>query len=182
LALAFPGEMAVSWWVGTPVLLPGKGHVGNIGHEMMKLPKNFWTYAKVGFLAVSVILSLVAGPEPIDSGDSPLPFWPVILPVVFFGLFLSPYLCAFVATELYVTASPWPAFPFSVFRDPLPFYHLGAWACFAYAAPQTYQAFTPYDHNRMVVALVTWSCGVGGLLGITRAKRGLERRMDASRG
>jgi hypothetical protein len=145
---------------------------------MIKLPKNFWTYAKVSFLAVSVILAFVTGPEPIDSGDSPLPFWLAIIPVIFLGLFLSPFLRAFQPTEQYLTASPWPAFPFSVFGDPFPFWHLCAWANFAGAVPQMYHAFTPYDHDQMVVVLLMWSFGGGALLGIAGAKRGLKRKME----
>jgi hypothetical protein len=144
----------------------------------MKLPKNFWTYAKVGFLVVSVILAFVTGPEPIDWGDTPPPLWLAIIPVVFFGLFLPPFLRAFVPTQQYLTASPWPAFPFSFFRDPFPFWHLCVWASFAGAVPQTYQAFTPYDHDQMFVALFMWSCGAGALLGIVGAKRGLQRKRE----
>lgn len=144
----------------------------------MKLPKNFWTFAKAGLLVASVMIDLLAGPEPIDSGDSPPPFWLAIIPVVFFGLFLPPFLCAFKPTERYLTSSPWPAFPFSPFRDPFPFWHFCVWASFAGAVPQTYHALRPYNHNQMVTALFMWSCGAGALLGITRAKLGLKRRME----
>jgi hypothetical protein len=34
---------------------------------MMNLPKNFWTYAKISFLAFQVIVAFVNGPEPINS-------------------------------------------------------------------------------------------------------------------
>ena len=144
----------------------------------MKLPKNFWTYAKASLLVVSVIVAFVSGPEPIDSGDSPPPFWLTIIPVVFFGLFLPPFLRAFKPTEQYLTASPWPAFPFSLFRDPFPFWHFCVWGAFAGAVPQTYHALTPYNHDQLVMALFMWSCGAGALLGITGAKRGLKRKME----
>jgi hypothetical protein len=116
--------------------------------------------------------------EPINSGDSLPPFWLAIVPVVFFGLFLPLFLRAFEPTKQHLTASPWPAFPFSFFSDPFPFWHLCAWGSLAGAVPQTYHAFTPYDHDQMVLALFMWSCGAGALLGITGAKRGLKRKTE----
>ena len=144
----------------------------------MELPKHFWTYAKASLLLASVLVGYLIGPVPIDSGDSPPPFWLTIIPFVFFSLFLPSFLRQFKPTEQYLTASPWPASPVSPLEDPFACYHFGAWACFAGAVPQTYHALTPYNHDQMVMALFIWSCGAGALLGISGAKRGLKRKME----
>jgi len=149
----------------------------DVRHKKMKLPKNFWTYTKASLLSISFIVGFATGPSPIHEGDSPPPFWLAIIPVVFFSIFLPPFLRAFKPTEQYITVSPWPAFPFSLFRDPYPFWHLGVWACFTGAVPQTFHALTPHNHDQMVMALFMWSCGVGTLLGITRTKRILKRKI-----
>jgi hypothetical protein len=146
----------------------------------MKPPKNCWTYVKVSLLTIFVVVAFVKEPETIDSGSSPPPFWLAIIPVVFLGLFLPPFLRAFKPTEQYLAASPWPAFPFSLFKDPFPFWHLCVWASLAGALPQTYHALWPYNHDQIVMALIMWSGGVGALLGITGAKRSLRRRLKDS--
>ena len=146
----------------------------------MNLPRNFWTFVKASLLVASVAVAFVSGPEPIDSGDSSPPLWLVVIPVLFFGLFLPPFLRAFKSTEQYLTASPWPAFPLSLFRDPFPFWHLCVWGAFAGAVPQTYHALTPYNYDQLVMTLLMWSCGAGTLLGITGAKRGLKRKLEMS--
>ena len=144
----------------------------------MKLAKDFWTYAKASLIAVSVVFSFITEPELTGSGDSPPPFWLVIIPVIFFGLFLPPFLHTFKPTEKYLNESAWPAFPFSPFRDPFPFWHFGAWASLTCAVPHTYQALTPYNHDQLVIALFMWSCGAGGLLGIIGAKRKLRKTQN----
>jgi hypothetical protein len=144
----------------------------------IKLAKDFWTYAKASLIAVSVVVALISVTEPIDSGDSPPPFWIAIIPVIFFGLFLPPFLHTFKPTEKYLNESAWPAFPFSPFRDPFPFWHFGAWGSLACAVPRTYHAFTPYNHDQLVIALLMWSCGAGALLGITGAKRKLRKKRN----
>jgi len=87
----------------------------------MKPPPNSWTYAKVCLLAATMIAAFVKGPEPIDSGDSPPPFWLAAMPILFCGLALPFFLRAFGTTGQCLKRSPWPAFPFSFFGEPLPF-------------------------------------------------------------
>lgn len=143
----------------------------------MNLPKNIWIYVKIFVLVANVIISFADGPEPIASGNDPLPFWITIIPVIFFGLFLPPFLCVPETTKQYTHTSAWSAFPFSVFRDPYPFWHLCMWSAFASAIPETYHALTPYNHNQLVMALLMWSFGAGALLGLARTNRGLRREM-----
>ena len=149
----------------------------------MKLSKNFWTYAKVSVIVISVVVPLITGPEEVDSSESPPPLWLAIIPVLFFGLFLPPFLSAFKPTKKYLNESSWPAFPFSFIRDPFPFWHFGAWVCLAGAVPETYHAITSYNHYQPFIALLAWSCGAGAMLGITGVKLILrEKKQDVEQG
>ncbi len=144
----------------------------------MRLPKNFWVYVKASVLVCCVGGMFVSGPEEIDSGGNPMPFWVAAIPVVFFGLFLPAFLCAFKRTEQYLYKSPWPVFPLSLFDDPLPFWHVCAWVSLATAVPLTCQTLWSYNRDQLVLTLFVWSCGVGALLGVAGAKRGLKRKQD----
>ncbi len=144
----------------------------------MGVPKNFWVYVKAGVIVFCVGCEFLGEPAEIDSGGNPVPFWVAGIPVVFFGLFLPAFLCAFKRTEQYLHKSPWPASPLSVFDDPLPFWHFGAWLSLATAVPLTSHALWSYNRDQLVLALLVWSCGAGGLLGVAGAKRGLKRKQD----
>ena len=144
----------------------------------IKSPNKYWTYTKIGLLVLLFISSFITGPKPIDSGDSPPPFWIVIIPIVFLALFLPMLLRGREPTGQYAQASPWPAYPFSPFWDPYPFWHLGAWVGLTGAVPHIYHALTPYNYDQLFVAIFEWSCAVGIMLGITRTRRALRRQIE----
>ena len=144
----------------------------------MKTPKHFWTFTKASLLACSAVVSFITGPDPINSGGDPPPFWLAIIPVAFFSIFLPPFLRAFKSTEQYVTESPWPDFPFSIFTNPFPFWHLCLWGSFTGAIPQTYHILKSYNHDQMIMALMEWSFFIGTLVGIILTKRGIRKEMS----
>jgi len=146
-------------------------------HKRCKLPKDFWTCTKIVLLFVSVLVVFFSQKESTNSGASPVPFWIAVTPVMFLALFLPSFLRVFESTNQYAMASPWPAFPFSVFTDPLPFWHFVGWGTLLNAVPETFHALTPYDHNQMFMALFSWSLGIGALLGIRGAKRRVRMEM-----
>jgi hypothetical protein len=146
----------------------------------MKIPNNFWTYTKVILIVIVFVMEFIGEPAPIDSGDSTLPLWLAVIPVVFLVLFLPLFLSTPESSKQYIDKSPWPAFPISLFRDPLPFWHFCGWSSLIWAVPLTYHAFTPYNHEQLFLALFTWSCGIGALLGVEGAKRRLKRDLQNS--
>ena len=91
----------------------------------MNIQKNKWTIIKCFLLVLGVISGSGGSQEMIDN---PPPFWVFVIVFIAFAGLLPFYLKAFQTTKKYVNNSLWQSNPLRPFSDPLPFYHLCAWA------------------------------------------------------
>jgi hypothetical protein len=91
----------------------------------MNIQENKWLLIKSSLLILGVVSGRGGSLEVIDN---PPPFWVFFIVFFTFAGLLPFYLKAFQKTKRYVNNSLWQSSPLRPFSDPLPFYHLCAWA------------------------------------------------------
>ena len=134
-----------------------------------------WLFLQLCIILISAIPSRSAL-KSVEGG--PISLWVYPIPLIFIVIFLPVYLKASKPTVT-TFQEIWYQFPFKVFSNPVPFYHLGAWACVCAGVSALFYGLIfvkgPKDFSTPFIVL---SMGFGGLLGVWLTRRIVERRTN----
>ena len=130
-----------------------------------------WLILKLVILGVALIFG---GGKMQEPSDNPPPVWVFPIPFVFFMAFLPLYLRGFPATRDNIDNSVWQASPFRPISDPLPFYHLCAWAALVGGVRMLVECLLRRGHYDMSGVWFSLSAGAGCFLGVLITQRSIR--------
>lgn len=133
----------------------------------MNTQENKWVIIK----SILLLCVGVFGGGEIETLNDPPPFWVFIIVFIVFAGLLPYYLKAFATTTEYITKPVWQANPLRPFGDPLPFYHLCAWAGVITGIRDMLEGLFLSGIHDFSIALLSFAAGSGCFVALLMVKR-----------
>lgn len=138
----------------------------------MNIKENKWLFVKLALLSWFLI---GGSAEVLETSADPVPLWIFPIPFFFFVGFLPLFLKASQATTDNINESVWQACPFRFFSDPLPFYHLGAWACLIGGIRTLVDCLLNWGVYDTSVVWFCFSASAGGFVGLWMTRSSIKK-------
>lgn len=141
----------------------------------MKLKEHKWVVVKI----VLIVASTLAVDIPATTGEE-IPIGIVTaVPFIFFILFLPWYIRTCQRKLIVSTKELWNAYPFSLFNEPMAFYHLAAWVAVCNSIALFIRSATQPEAYDVSAAWFLLSASAGCFIAIWRVKNSQRNPSNA---